>query len=155
MFLQDIELVASFNEGLLSDTDRYEDYLVMIVCGCSLFLFLISSLIVLIFTNRITRPIRKLTDKTEQLKKAVDTDSKNHVVDSLEKEDIFKSVNQSSSTKFKEIDEIEELKKLFCEFVMFKDDVKNFKYYAPRYYEKASHSTNRLKLSYQPPELAS
>lgn len=121
--------------------------------GCSLFLFIAISLIVWIFTNRITRPIRILTDKTEQLKKAVDTDSKNHVVDSLEKEDIFKSVSQDASSKYAEIDEIEELKKLFCEFVMFKDDVKNFKYWAPRYYEKASHRSSELKLSYQPPEI--
>lgn len=92
-----------------------------------------------IFTNKITRPIRKLTDKTEQLKKAVDTDSKNHVIDSLEQEDIFQSLKNEPSTKAQqtqEIDEIEELKKLFRKFVTFKDDDRNFKYYAPRYYEK-------------------
>jgi nitrogen fixation/metabolism regulation signal transduction histidine kinase len=67
----------------------YFGYLVAIVIGCSIFLFLFIWILILSFTQKITSPINKLTELTEEIKKATGRDSRDDVLSKIENDQIF------------------------------------------------------------------
>lgn len=80
----------------------------MIIIG-SLLLFIVISIIVLIFTRKITQPIETLTDLTVALKRATDMTDKERVVQDVKTHDIFKSIKSlPSSYEFYETQNHEE-----------------------------------------------
>lgn len=64
----------------------------------SLLLFIVISIIVLIFTRKITQPIETLTDLTVALKRATDMTDKERVVQDVKTHDIFKSIKSQLSS---------------------------------------------------------
>jgi hypothetical protein len=64
----------------------------LLICSCSLLLFLVISVIVGFFSRKITEPINILTELTKKMKAATDLAEKQNVIKEVKSEPIFKQV---------------------------------------------------------------
>lgn len=125
-------------------------------------------LFVVHFTKRITEPIERLTELTQELKQATDVEAKKEVIQKVKNEQIFHFMRRdedSGSQKPEEesllqkihssqnetvTDEIEELKKIFYEFFVDDNAQTQKKFHpSPKYYKKSrSHGPITLDTSF-------
>lgn len=93
LFLIPKEETLQFNHILDHKIDYYFYFLVYVIIIFLIVLFLVIGAIVIIFTNRITAPIQTLTQYTTNLKHAEDKQSKEKVVEDVQKDPIFKEIS--------------------------------------------------------------
>ena len=83
------------------ESEQRQEKKMMIGClGVStLLLFIISVIVIVQYTNRITHPITKLTDLTESLKRASDVEAKMLIINEVKDDQIFKFIKEKDSKK--------------------------------------------------------
>ena len=93
LFLIPKEETLQFTYILKEKVDRNFYSIVSIIISFLTVLFIVIGIIVIIFTNRITKPIQTLTSYTSDLKHAEDKQSKEKVVQDLQKDPLFKDIS--------------------------------------------------------------